>query len=360
MTRVAVRIFHLDPSDGSGPLERTLGSARRALAERHMAAFRAAGADDVALVAGRPDDTPFGRRLRELVAAERPGGLVVVGSGGLPLATETDLRAFVAVARGPGRVALTNNRYSADSTAISCAESLLDLPDLPADNAIPRWLEEVAGYEVRDLGGRWRLAVDLDSPLDLLLTGLGAVPPGPASAQLAALKSAAGDRRAELVLAGRTSATTLRWLERHVPARVRALVEERGLRAASRLAMDEQRGAPLRAPRPPGSVLGLLLDRDGPAALGSILAQLGDAAIVDSRVLLAHRLGPDERSWPAAEDRFSSDLLLPDRIHDPWLRSLTEAAASAPIPVLLGGHSLVGPGIRLVFREARPGARAGR
>ena len=324
-----------------------------------MAAFRAAGAHDVALVAGRPDDTPFGRRLRELVAAERPGGLVVVGSGALPLATGADLRAFVAVASGPGRVAMTNNRYSADATAISCADSLLALPDLPGDNAIPRWLEEVAGYELRDTARRWRLAVDLDSPLDLLLTGLGAGLPGPATERLAALNAVAGDRRAELVIAGRTSGTTVRWLERRVPARVRALIEERGLRAASRLAMDERPGAaPPRTPRPPRSVLGLLLDRDGPAALGSILAQLGDAAIVDSRVLLAHRLGPDEQSWPAAEDRFASDLLLPDRVRDPWLRSLTEAAASAPIPVLLGGHSLVGPGIRLVFREARPPAGA--
>lgn len=358
MTRVAVRIFHLDPSDGSGPLERTLASARRALGLRHVAAFRTAGADDVELVAGRPDDTPFGRRVRELVAAERPGGLVVLGSGALPLATGADLGALVAVARGPGRVALTNNRYSADATAISCAESLLDLPDLPGDNAIPRWLEEVAGYEVRDLGGRWRLAVDLDSPLDLLLTGLGAVLPGPAKERLAALSSVAGDRRAELLVAGRTSATTLRWLERRVPARVRALVEERGLRAVSPLAIDLRSGGV--PPRPPRSVLGLLLDREGPAALGSVLAQLGDAAIVDSRVLLAHRLGPDEGSWPAAEDRFASDLLLPDRVRDPWLRSLTEAAATAPIPVLLGGHSLVGPGIRVVFRKARPRAEARR
>lgn len=327
-----------------------------------MAAFHAAGADDVELVAGGPDDTPFGRRIRELVrelvATRRPGGLVVVGSGALPLATAADLRAFVAVARGPGRVALTNNRYSADATAISSAESLLDLADLPGDNAIPRWLVEVAGYEVRDLGGRWRLAVDLDSPLDLVLTGLGGVLPGPAAERLAALNSVAADRRAELVVAGRTSATTLRWLERQIVARVRALIEERGLRAASRLAMDEQPGGV--PPRPPRSVLGLLLDQDGPGALGTILAQLGDGAIVDSRVLLAHRLGADDRSWPAAEDRFASDLLLADRVRDPWLRSLTEAAATAPIPVLLGGHSLVGPGIRLVFRGARSHTAAGR
>ena len=51
--------------------------------------------------------------------------------------------------------------------------------------------------------------------------------------------------------------------------------------------------------------------------------------------------------------RLASDLLLPDRIRDRWLRELTEAAAAAQIPVLLGGHSLVGTGIRLVLAPTR-------
>jgi hypothetical protein len=66
--------------------------------------------------------------------------------------------------------------------------------------------------------------------------------------------------------------------------------------------------------------------------------------------VLAHRLGADEGAWPVAEDRFASDLLLPDRIADPWLRDLTTSALEAPIPVLLGGHTLVGPGVRLALR----------
>jgi hypothetical protein len=95
----------------------------------------------------------------------------------------------------------------------------------------------------------------------------------------------------------------------------------------------------------------LLLDRDGPGELGRLLAGLGDAAIVDTRVLLAHRLGADEGAWPPPEDRFASDLLLPDRIGDPWLCALTVAAVGAPITVLLGGHTLVGPGLRLVAEQ---------
>ena len=75
------------------------------------------------------------------------------------------------------------------------------------------------------------------------------------------------------------------------------------------------------------------------------------------RVLLAHRLGADESSWPPAEDRFASDLLLADRIADPWLRELTVSAVAARIPILLGGHTLVGPGVRLVVDGPPRGAR---
>jgi hypothetical protein len=343
MSAVAVRIFHPQARPDAGPLERILADARQALAGRHLAAFRRLGARDAALVSGVPDGAPFGARLRALVAAERPAGIVALGSGGLALAGAADLRLFVEAASLGRRVALANNRYSADAIAISCAESLLTLPDLPSDNALPRWLEEVAGYEVRDLAGRWRLGIDLDSPLDLALIGGG---DASVRERLARVAAVAGDRRAELLVAGRTSATTMRWLERHAAARVRVLAEERGLRASSALALGG--GA---AQRPPRSVLGLLLDRDGPEAFGSIVAGLADAALVDSRVLLAHRFGPDEAGWPAAEDRFASDLLLPDSIRDPWLRSLTESARSAAVPIVLGGHTLVGPGVRLAFRS---------
>ena len=98
-------------------------------------------------------------------------------------------------------------------------------------------------------------------------------------------------------------------------------------------------------------MLGMLLDDRGPESLGPTLAELGDAAVIDSRVLVAHRLDVDERRWPGAEDRFASDLLLPDRIRDPWLRDLTASAREASIPILLGGHSLVGPGIRLALGD---------
>jgi hypothetical protein len=354
MREVTVWILHPDPGADAGPLERWVAAARARIAERHRAGFLRAGAMDARIASGPPDDTPFGVRLRELVPATRPGpaGIVVLGSGAVPLAIKADRAAFVDAAAADRPLALANNRYSADIVAIACMERLLDLPDLPADNALPRWLEEVAGYEVRDLRRRWRLAFDVDGPLELVLQGLA---PDPAADvafvrdRLRGVAAVAADRRAELVVAGRVSTGTLHWLERGVAARVRALVEERGLRASSALAM----AGDLTAQRAPASVLGLLLDRDGPGSLAAHLERVGEAAVVDTRVLLAHRIGADERRWPEPEDRFASDLLLPDRVRDPWLRELTTSAASARIPIVLGGHSIVGPGLRIVVRANR-------
>ena len=352
-----VLIFHAQPAADAGPLTRALAEARLAVAARQRLAFVAAGADEAEIVAGPPDGLTFGERLRNAIAnrgapaTRTRGGVVVLGSGAVPLARAADLRRFVDVAAGTPGHALANNRYSADIVAISRAADLADLPPLPDDNALPRWLEERAGVAVSDLRPRWRLSVDIDTPLDLVMLGESHAPAPLVGERLNALAAILHDRRAELLLAGRISAATLTWAEAETACRIRAFIEERGLRAASLLA---QAGATT-AVRPPTSVLGQLLDRDGPESHGRIVATMGDGAIIDTRVLLAHRFGADESAWPSAEDRFASDLLLSGSIADPWLRALTDSACASDHPIVLGGHTTVNGGLRLLAQRAGAG-----
>jgi hypothetical protein len=42
----------------------------------------------------------------------------------------------------------------------------------------------------------------------------------------------------------------------------------------------------------------------------------------------------------------------PEGISDPWLSDFTAAAREAPIPVVLGGSSLVGAGVQLLSEAA--------
>lgn len=386
MRPVLVLIFHAEAEPGSGPLVQALARARHSLAERQRGQWLAAGADEVEIVAGPPDELSFGERLRHelkvrasgapesaaragggLAGSTRSrtgsyGGLIVLGSGSIALARAADLRRFVDAAAGPGGHALTNNLYSGDVVALSRAADLDGLPPLPTDNALPRWLEERAGVTVADLRRRWRLGVDVDTPLDLLvLEYAGVLRMGRRGHALAgdaplvcerldALSEVLRNRRAELLVAGRVSAATLQFLQSGVECRVRALVEERGMKAASRLA---QAGITTdrRAPR---SILGELLDRDGPESLARHAAALADAAVIDTRVLMAHRSGAAESDWPAPESRFASDLLDPPSVADPWLCALTSSAVTAPSdhPILLGGHTLVNGGLRLLAERA--------
>lgn len=362
MPPVSVLILAPAPTPGAGPLARLLDDARVALGEHHRRGFLADGAAGVVIRREPPDDTPFGARLRRLageILPSGPAGLIVLGAASIPLATTADRHALVEAAGGAAPSSLANQRYSADAVAIARADLVLSaLPTtLDSDNALPRWLAEVAGVPVRDLQARRHLAMDVDSPLDLLLLSgaevlAGASLPLPTAAgaapvrvRLAALRRLARDPGAELLVCGRLSAADLRWAERHTRSRTRALIEERGLRTSAAGALM---GRPNR--RPPRSILGELLERDGAGSLGRHVAALADGALIDSRVLLAHRLGADERGWPPPEDRFASDLLLFDSVRDPWLAELTAAAAGAPVPILLGGHALVGPGARLALR----------
>jgi len=344
MGQATVIILH-PPPEGEGPLTTLLAEARDRLADHQTTLFARGGADQVR-IDRRPRAATFGARVDEL-AGSVGGGLVLLGAGAVARLTLGDARRLVAVAAAGGRRALTNNRYSSDVCAVSDAAALRSLPPLVGDNALPRWLSEQAGFAVHELPGRTRLAFDLDTPLDVAVLALLARPPAGlrrfaaehdlAVPRLAELRALARDPHGELLVFGRSSAHTLAWLETHSACRIRFLAEERGLRTAG----PRQ--------RPARSTLGRLLALRGPDALVDIVAELADGAVLDLRVLLADRLGRDERRWPAPEDRFAADLVRAQDVADPWLRALTRAAAEAPLPILLGGHTLLGPGLPLIL-----------
>ena len=357
MAGPTIVIFHRPAGPHDAPLVRLLADVRARLAADQADAFVAAGAGDIRWVDEVADS--FG----QILAAAVPDrdGVVVFGSGAVPLLKPADAAQLLAVATAGGRRALTNNRYSSDNCAISNASVLTQLPALPSDNALPRWLEERSGFSVEELTGRDRLALDLDTPLDIALVALSPAAPawlrraateaGLAVPRRSELLSLSADPHRELLVFGRAGSSTLRWLERNVRCRVRFLAEERGLRASSPLAIGTP--APVHS-RPPRATIGRLLARRGPAALPDVVAELADGAIIDSRVLMADHYGPDEAAWPAPADRYASDLLRAEEVADPWLRELTTAAAASRRPIVLGAHTLIGPGIRWLLGTGAP------
>lgn len=88
------------------------------------------------------------------------------------------------------------------------------------------------------------------------------------------------------------------------------------------------------------ALMGKLIEELGFADFFQFLAQIAQGAVLDTRVLFEHF------HWKLnSTDRFASDLGDVDLIKHPGLKEFTQAAMEAPIPILLGGHSLVSGGL---------------
>lgn len=286
------------------------------------------------------------------------------GGGALALLSDDGLEALLAPIPGE---AVANNRFSADAFVVAgdLDAALAALEQCPTDNAAARSLE-AAGFGVRDLGSTPWVRFDVDTSLDLALLRLATRLPGtrpigegvrgflemarlPGNRglevpHLARIGEVMRDRSAELVVCGRVPVATWSELETETACRVRCLVEERGMRSA--------RGTG----GVPRSILEALMRRSSPGELVEELARLGDAVVLDTRVLMAARAGSAEASeWPPEEERFAADFGDATRVGTPWLRELVEAAARAPVPFLMGGHALVSDGLRLIVAAAWQG-----
>lgn len=129
-------------------------------------------------------------------------------------------------------------------------------------------------------------------------------------------------RTAELLVIGDPGCEGWRYLERETACRVRLLADSRG------------------------GLLAALLEAVGPRRFAQCLAELGDAALINTRVLFR------DTDFPAEEDFMQSDRGCPSRIAHEGLRQLTEALLAHGKPVILGGDSLMRRDIYRLVKQA--------
>jgi hypothetical protein len=305
----------------------------------------------------------YAAAARRALATGSVDAVGYAGAGALALLEEGGLDALLTPI--PGEV-VANNRFSGDAFVVAgnLDRALATLETAENDNVAPRALND-AGWEWRDLGTTGWARFDVDTTLDLALLRLATRLDGtrsldgsvrgflemarlPGDRQLEVphlqrLGEVIRDRSAELVVAGRVPTTTWQMLETETACRVRGIVEERGMRSSG-------------AGQAPRSILATLMQRSSPAELIAELARLGDAVVLDTRVLMAAVSGSaDPATWPPEEERFASDFGDAARIATAWLRELVEAAATTSVPMLFGGHALVSDGLRLIVSAAWQG-----
>jgi hypothetical protein len=272
---------------------------------------------------------------------------------------------LAAAVGGEGHCVVSNNLFSADVVAFYPASALERIVLPSTDNDLAWQLHFKAGLPYAPMPRTLASQFDIDTPTDIAtlwwasrseplskllgddirvtLGGITDVAPRLGRAtELVYDKMAT--LRAQVLFAGRVSSQVWRRLEVNLPCQTRVISEERGMRASGR----EERGEVV-------SLLGLYADIGGTKGLVEALEQTCDAALIDSRVLFAHR-----QLKVTSSDRFASDALQHEEIVEPWVREFTEAVASASIPIMLGGHSLVAGGAWALSERIRGSASSAR
>jgi len=290
----------------------------------------------------------FGRRLLELVRCYKAGKALYIGAGSAPLLPSSTLVNVARRLSEENGLLITNNLFSCDWVGFSPADALerIILPD--TDNDLAWRLNDEAGLRAQVLPTSTATVFDIDTPAELSVLKLYPGLKGRLArylheveldtSRVEAVIKRIRDEDAFVFAAGRVPSYAWIRLEKEGACRTRVLSEERGMRSSGRQKRGEVR-----------SLLGCLVESLGPEGFFRRLAEMADAAIIDTRVLMAHW-----GVWPSPAERFSSDLFHPEGVSYDLLRRFTAAARDASIPVLLGGHSLVCGGIMALVDMAGP------
>lgn len=296
-----------------------------------------------------PGDRPFefGARLTGLIRRHQVSRLLYVGAGAAPLMStagwEAVLTAFAEIEVG----LLTNNLHSSDWIAVAPAEVISAYAHrLPTDNAMAWVLHREAGLPARVWPRSTASLLDLDTPVDALIAAQH--PQAPAALREAVARTGWDPSRvrriqtllrtpgSRLILAGRVPSWAWVALERHAQIWTRVFSEERGMQASARMHRGEVR-----------SLVYAYLQTVGPRRFFETLAELADGALLDIRVWMAAA-----GRWPSPADRYAADLFAISEIRDPMIREWIEAAAQAPLTLLVGGHTLVAAGLVALLEAA--------
>lgn len=303
----------------------------------------------VEVVSSAVGSVHVGETLARLVRDFGIERLLYAGGGAAPLLSTGMLERLVRRLREAERLVLTNNRFSSDWAAVTPATALLrHVERLPRDNMLG-WVLSTEGRlppEVLPASSASRL--DIDTPIDLLALRLHpATHPGlrryldglPLPVErLHAVVDVLATPASQLFIAGRVAPDAWRALNEATRCWLRVLAEERGMVSSGR----QERGEVF-------SLLAAHLEITGIERFFETLPTWADAALLDTRVLLAHH-----KLWPSDDDRFASDLGWAEQVGDPWLRRLTGAAVEAGVPVLLGGHGLMAGALFALAELAPP------
>lgn len=283
----------------------------------------------------------FGTRLRDVIDSLDADGVIYLGGAAVPLLSTDEFQDIACSLKKEDNIVMVNNVQSADLVAFRPAMAVHNIPLPDQDNTLGNLLRN-AGLPRVLLPNSGSVNFDLDTPTDILVMELHPLCGPRARESIKALdwsretlqKAVAVLRQKymEIGIIGRVGPSVVQYINSTMVHRIRVFSEERGMKALGREARGEVR-----------SLVGYMLEELGPERFFRHLSSVCHVVFFDTRVIFNH-MRKNLTDW----DRFYSDLGKYDLIQDEWAREFTKCAVEAPIPVLLGGHSLVAAGLWLL------------
>lgn len=274
-------------------------------------------------------------------------GYIYFGAGSGPLLSTKDIRMLTRlVSEAASNSCITNNRYSADFFGVRPTDLLESLHPPPiSDNSVPTRLIEERGTSIIEIPRSAETQFNIDVPSDLATLSL-TEKSGPKLKSFIAQETQLLNqavkaqwnasqhflkKNSEVFIYGRTSSRIWSYLETETACKIRIISEERGLKGAPK-------GHQAR------SFLGYLIQAYGPQEVFcKLLPQFCSAAFVDLIPIIEHMNISCSRN-----DRFSADLFQHDAIKNKELREIILAITQSPIPIAVGGHSLVSSSLEIL------------
>ena len=281
----------------------------------------------------------FGKRLQEVINKYDLEAVFYIGGAAGPLLNITEIGAFCREVIAEPHTVLTNNVQSADIVVFAPAQAINRIQNLPtADNSLANRLHDV-GLRKVIMPDSMGIHFDIDTPTDMLVLSIN---PKTGEHTRKAFETLNYDTShllhaknylalpyADGLMSGRVGAPVLAHINAHIRCYMRVYSEERGMKSLGR----EQNNLV-------ESLVGGFMEILGAREFLNYLSKFVHVAFIDSRVLFAHK-----KLHLSDSDRFYSDLLLPEKIENEWLKAFTQAVKEAPFPVVVGGHSLVSGGM---------------
>lgn len=284
-------------------------------------------------------DFNLGKRLSEIIDKHELEGVFYLGGAAGPLITVEEINEFCRIVKKKPNVVMTNNVQSSDIIVFAPAEYIKKIRFFPVkDNPLGNLLRN-AGLKKILMPHSTGIHFDIDTPIDMLILSIN--PRIGAHVKLAFQKlNYKTDQLirakhylalpyADVVLSGRVGSPVITHVNTMLRCRLRVYSEERGMKYLKREENELVK-----------SLLAKTMEVMGIRQFFDYMSELANVMFMDTRVIYAHH-----KLHLTENDRFYADLLIPEKIENPFAKELTEEIINAPITVVPGGHSLISGGM---------------